>query len=245
MTNTEAWDRVAVRYQAGLDLPLDVAHYGPDVPTERDLRLCGDVAGKRVLELGCGAGQASIAFARQGAHAIAVDASEAQLAHGRALATREEVRVEWHHGDLADLAFLRADSIDLTFSAYALGEVEDLDRVFRQVHRVLRPTAHFVFSYEHPMSLCLGREPAEPPPGGLALGRLEVRRSYFDPGPVPVERLGETFEIWPRSVGDVFAALGRAGFRVEVIAEPAPVESSDTGPAVPSTIIWRTRKEGV
>lgn len=245
MTNTEAWDRVAARYQTGIDLPLDVAHYGPDVPTERELRLCGDVRGKRVLELGCGAGQASVAFARQGAHAIAVDASEAQLAHGRALATREEVRLEWHQGDLADLAFLRADSIDLAFSAYALDEVEDLDRVFRQVHRVLRPAAAFVFSYEHPMSLCVGRKEGEPEPGALPLGRLEVRRSYFDPGPVTIDRFGASFEVWPRATSSVFAALGRAGFRVEVIAEPEPTESSDTGPAIPSTIVWRARKEGV
>ncbi len=65
MTNTEAWDRSAAAYQAAVDLPLDVAHYGPDVSDESELRLLGDVSGRRVLELGCGAGQASIAFARQ------------------------------------------------------------------------------------------------------------------------------------------------------------------------------------
>ena len=245
MTNTEAWDRCAAAYQAAIDLPLDVAHYGPDVPDESELHLIGDVAEKRVLELGCGAGQASIAFAGQGAHAIAVDTSRAQLAHGRALAAKAEARVEWHECDLADLAFLRADSIDLAFSAYALGEVEDLDRVFRQVHRVLRPAGAFVFSYEHPFSMCLGREPAAAGPGALALGRLEVTSSYFETGPVTIERHGERFEIWPRTIADVFAALGRAGFKVEVIAEPPPVRTSDPGPAVPSTIIWRTRKEGV
>src|SRR3990172_9128619 len=174
MTNTEAWDRSAAAYQAAVDLPLDVAHYGPDVPDESELHLIGDVAEKRVLELGCGAGQASIAFAP----------SRAQLAHGRALAAKVEARVEWHECDLADLAFLRADSIDLAFSAYALGEVEDLDRVFRQVHRVLRPAGAFVFSYEHPFSMCLGREPAADGPGALALGRLEVTSSYFETGPV-------------------------------------------------------------
>lgn len=245
MTNTEAWDRIAARYVAGAALPLDVAHYGPDVPTERELRLCGPVAGKRVLELGCGAGQAAIAFARQGAHAIAVDSSAAMLAHGRRLAEQEEVRVEWQQGDLADLAFLRADSVDLVFSAYALLEVEDVDRVFRQVHRVLRPSAAFVCSYEHPLSLCAGRDGPGEAAGALPLGRLEVRRSYFDPGPLSVERYGERFTLYPHTIGDVFAALGRAGFRVDVIAEPEPVRRADPGPAIPSTIVWRARKEGV
>ena len=51
---------------------------------------------------------------------------------------QEEVRVELRQGDVADLAFLRADSIDVAFSAYAFDDVEDLARVFRQVHRVLK-----------------------------------------------------------------------------------------------------------
>ncbi|MCZ7535575.1 MAG: hypothetical protein M5T61_06285 [Acidimicrobiia bacterium] len=72
-----------------------------------------------------------------------------------------------------------------------------------------------------------------------------MRRSYFDTGALTIERHGETFVIRPRTISEVFAAVGRAGFRVEVIAEPPPVQTSDPGPAVPSTIIWRTRKEGV
>ena len=151
MTNTEAWDRLAAAAEPAVR--LDTVNYGPELPSERELRLLGDVKGKRVLDLGCGSGQASIALARQGAHAIALDASARQLERGRRLAEIEEVRVEWHRSDLADLAFLRADSVDLAFSAHALAEVEDLDRVFRQVHRVLRPGGAFVFSYEHPIAL--------------------------------------------------------------------------------------------
>jgi len=41
------------------------------------------------------------------------------IARARRLAEQEDVRVEWHQGDLADLAFLRAESIDLAFSAFA------------------------------------------------------------------------------------------------------------------------------
>src|SRR5205807_6455173 len=102
------------------------------------------------------------AFSKHGAHAIAVDRSAAQLSLARKLADSAEVRVEWHEGDAADLAFLRADSIDVAFAACVLGEVEDIDRLFRQVHRVLRPGAPFVFSIEHPMALTVGREGAAP-----------------------------------------------------------------------------------
>src|SRR5262249_5174512 len=153
----ESWDRIASRKAA--ELPTDGVWYGPEGPTDDELRILGEAAGKRVLDLGCGAGQASVVLAQKGATVIAVDASIRMLDRGRQLAERVEARVEWHQGALAELAFLRAESIDLAISVYALGEVDDLARVFRQVHRVLKNRAAFVFSYEHPIGLCVGREP--------------------------------------------------------------------------------------
>ena len=38
----------------------------------------------------------------------------------------------------------------MPFSAYAFGYVDDLNRVFRQVHRVLKRGAPLVFSLPHP-----------------------------------------------------------------------------------------------
>jgi SAM-dependent methyltransferase len=240
MTNTEAWDRLAAR--RGEASGADTVQFGSDLPTEADLRLCGTLAGKRVLDIGCGAGENAVAMARQGAHVIAIDASTAQLALGRKLADAAEVRVEWHTGDAADLAFLRADSIDLALSAGLVHEVEDLDRLFRQVHRVLRAGCPFVFSHEHPMRLAVGRDDNEP--GGLPLGRLEVRRSYFDSAPIVTMREGEEIQVWPRTVADVFSGLHRAGYRVDVLLEPEVLRSADPGPTVPTSILWRARKEG-
>ena len=199
-----------------------------DAPTERELRLLGDLRGKRVLDLGSGNGAGAIAFAHQGAIVIALDGSEARLAQARERAERDEVKVEWRKGDLADLAFLRAESIDVAFSAYAVAEVDDAARLFRQVQRVLKPNGPFVFSYEHPMALCIG-------PDGT------VARSYFEPGPVEVERNGEPAQVHARGIGEVFTDLGRAGFRVDTLLEPGP---DAPGAKVPSTIVWRARKEG-
>lgn len=240
MTNAQTWDEIAARRREAV--PTDAVRYAPDLPTEADMRLFGDVQGKRVLDLGCGAGENAVTLAGQGAHVIAVDTSKGQLALGRALADKLEVRVEWHQGDAADLAFLRADSIDVALAAGLLGEVEDLDRLLRQVHRVLKPGAPFVFSYDHPTALTIARDDA---PGALPLSRLEVRRSYFDPAPMTIGRHGGSLKLWPRTISDVFAALHRAGYRVDVLLEPETLRSSDPGPQIPTTIIWRARKEGV
>lgn len=245
MTNTEVWDRIAGRRGAGDASALGTVTYGGgiDIADESDLRLLGDVNGKRVLDLGCGSGENAVALAQQGAHVIALDRSIAQLHLARKLASEAEAKVEWHESDVADLAFLRADSIDLALAIGVLGEIDDIDRVFRQVHRVLRPGAAFLFTFDHPMALAIGREVDTP--GTLPLGRLEVRRSYADTEPVKVRRDDEQIQVYPRTPSDVFAALHRAGYRVDVLLEPEPLRPSDPGPTVPPVIIWRARKEGV
>ncbi len=81
-----AWNRTSAGYQRLHQIPTDAAHYGPWAPDESELRLLGDVRGKRILEIGCGGGQCSIAFARQGAIAVGIDLSDEQLAFASQLA---------------------------------------------------------------------------------------------------------------------------------------------------------------
>src|SRR3954454_21851643 len=215
-------------------MAVDVARYGPDIPTETELKLLGNVEGKRVLELG-GDAQAAIAFAKHGAHAIAVDSSPERLAALRRAADEAEVKVELHESDLADIAFVRADRIDLAFSSYAFGEVHDLNRVFRQVHRVLRQDCALVFSLSHP-SYAMIDDTAEDP--------LLVRRSYF-------ERSTDG-EKPHRTISELFTGLTRANFRVDTILEPSPAPSGPRSSEwheafkyVPRTLIVRARKEGI
>ncbi len=219
-----------------------MAVYGADIPTEAELRLIGTVEGKRILDLGCGAGHASVTFARQGAKVLAVDPSATQLDQARAAADAAGVHIEWTHAEVAELAFVRADAIDAAFSAFALAEVADLDRVFRQVHRVLRPECPLVFSLPHPAFTMFD------PTGELP---LMVRRRYHDPAPVTWLRGNDEVVDHPRTISDVFTSLTRANFRVDAVLEP---EAPEGGPrsqswadlmlAVPATVIFRARKHG-
>jgi len=231
-------------------LSYEAISYGPDIPDDRTFRLLGNLGnleGKRILELGCGGGQAAIALAKQGAKVITVDASATRLDQVRQTCEREGVKIELHQGDLAELPFVRADTIDAVLSIYALATVPDLDRVFRQVHRVLRPEMNLVFSVPHP-AFSLIDPTAEDP--------LRVSTSYFDREPTAWTAGETTRQVqghdFPRTMSDLFTSLSRAKFRVDTLLEPEPgsdgVHSKYFSVAmhwIPATLIVRARKEGI
>lgn len=237
------WHRFTAASPLGDQLPTDAAVYGAAIPAEPTLRLLGSLEGKRVLDLGCGAGHASVAFAAQGAKVMAVDPSPVQVAATRQAAEQAEVRVELHQADLAELAFLRKDTLDLVFSAYALTEIDDLNRVFRQVHRVLKPEAPLVFSVPHPAFAML--DPTAPDP-------LRIQRPYHAVRPQRWDRGDEAVTDRPRTLAEIFVSLTRANFRVDTLLEPPPTDDTHRGSDwaevmawVPPTLILRARKEGI
>ena len=237
-----AWTRFSLAGAAGATLDADVVRYGPGIPTEAEVKLLGHVDGRRVLELACGAGSGAVALAKAGARVIAVDDQAGNLAETRERAEREGVRVETHHGPLAELAFVRADTIDAAVSAYGLATVDDPDRVFRQVHRVLRSERQFVFSLPHPAFVMLD------PAGGEPV----LRRPWWDPSPVTWS-VGEGRSEPDRvlTLTGLFASLNRAGFGVDTLLEPQADRAtageawSDAMRWVPPTLIVRARKLGI
>ncbi len=195
--------------------------FGEGVADDGELRLCGDVTGKRAIELGLsptpdGVSANAVVLARAGAKAIAVDPRAEAIAAIRHQAEAAEVRVECHQGELADLGFATSGSVDLVVAARTLDDVDDLPRLLRQVHRVLRPDAAFVMSITHPVA------------------------AMFDPGtPTPVRPYGSTV----RSISELFASYERSNFRVDVVHELGPV--GVRRPMVPSVLVVRARKLGV
>jgi SAM-dependent methyltransferase len=200
-----------------------VVTYGVELPTEADLKLLG--------------------LAQQGAKVIGVDPSAEVQALARERAEAAEVRVELHQGGLAELAFLRSDSIDAALSVMALATVDDLARVFRQVHRVLKPEAPLVLSMPHPAFGLLDPTASDP---------LRIVRSYDDATPRTWELDGRDVVDHPRTFADLFTTLQRANFRVDQVIEPtASGQGAGRGPgfadlmrSVPATLILRARKQG-
>jgi SAM-dependent methyltransferase len=229
-------------YPVDADLGYDEVPYGPDIGTDAEFRLVGELEGKRALVLGAGSGHAAVAMAAAGAHVIAIDPDANNLTRLRDAAERHELKVEVRQSDLADLAFVRADSADVVYSAYALASIPDLGRVFRQVHRVLRPQMHLVFSLPHPAFALV--DPASTDP-------MRIRRSYWDITPRTWEIEGRRGSDHPHTISSVFTQLVRANFRVDTLLEPEPGGGarrseyhSEIMRWLPATLVVRARKEG-
>lgn len=154
--NRKSWDLISPQYQAHTRISTDDVHYGPLAPGERELGLLGDVRGKRILEIGCGGGQNSIALAKWGASCTGLDPSKVQLEHARRLAQEEGVTIHFVNGMAQDLSAFAENDFDLVLSSFAFDYVADLRRTYSEVGRVLRPGGLFVFCHSHPWFQAVG-----------------------------------------------------------------------------------------
>lgn len=154
--------------------------YGPGVADDAELRLCGDLGdGWRAVELGVSDEHNALAFAASGAKAIAVDPDPERIASTRRLADEHDVRVQCFETDLADLGEITSGTCDVVLASYSLDGVDDLGRVLRQVHRILKPERPLVVVVRHPFDHVTSDRPygAERTIGGwhTALSRTNFR----------------------------------------------------------------------
>ena len=95
-------------------------------------------AGWTVLDVACGNGNATLAAARSGTHAIGVDYVPALLEDGRGRALAEGLDVEFREGD-AEALPLADDSVDAVLSVFGTMFAPDHQRTADEIVRVARP----------------------------------------------------------------------------------------------------------
>lgn len=179
------------------------AHY--DRPAV--LGLLGDVAGSRILDVGCGSGLYATELVRRGAEVVGFDGSVrlVQLARQR-LGSEADLRV---HDVREPLNWLGNESVDAAIMALVLHHLEDPVPALREVHRVLRPGGQLVVSTVHPVA-----------------DWRQLGGSYFTD-----EMIDDTWNAgWKvrfrRAPLTAWCAEFReAGFLIERLVEPLPAES--------------------
>ena len=215
--NRTWWDASAQDYQDEHGEFLGDADllWCPEGLRESDVHLLGDVRGRDVLEVGCGAAQGARALVRAGARVTAFDVSMGQLRQARVLDRRSGTAVpRLVQADAQALPF-RDEAFDVVASAFGgIPFVADSAGTMRELARVLRPGGRLVFSVTHPTRWAF---PDDPGPAGLT-----VRQSYFDRTPY-VEEDEDGAAVYVehhRTLGDRVRELVAAGLVLTDLVEP-------------------------
>lgn len=109
------------------------------------MELLGDLRGKKILDLGCGLGEASVYFALQKTKVVALDISPGMLACVKKLAKKYRVsnRIELIEAPTEKIP-LKNESVDLIFGGNVLHHV-DINKTSREIKRVLKKEGKAVF----------------------------------------------------------------------------------------------------
>ncbi|MFD9012011.1 class I SAM-dependent methyltransferase [Streptomyces sp. NPDC059552] len=198
------YDSFAEAYSAENENNLVNAYY------ERPgmLALAGDVAGRRILDAGCGSGALSAALHDRGAVITGIDASARMLTLAR---RRLGDDVALHVVDLSDRLPFDDGAFDDVVASLVLHYLEDWGPTLAELRRVIRPGGRLIASTDHPI----------------------VAYTIQDPRPDYFATTSYTFDwtfngqsapmrFWRRPLHAMTDAFTAAGFRLSVISEPQP-----------------------
>jgi SAM-dependent methyltransferase len=239
--NRRHWNLISRAYQDDHDPQIGARPrlWGMFSIPDATLGALGDVTGKRVLELGCGAGQWSRALAAEGAVVVGLDLSEAQLA-----AARQAMRVTRYplvQGAAQQLPFVPA-SFDVVFCDHGGLSWAPPHLAIPEAARVLRRSGRLVFNVTSPwFEVCYDDETDKV--------AAQLSHDYFGLHTIAEENGAASYQL---TYGDWIRTLRRAGLVIDDLIEPRPdpgvrsgyVETDPPGWASrwPAEMLWIARK---
>ena len=185
--------------------------------------LIGPAGGRTTCVLGVSDGMAALALAAMGARVTVVDPSQSMLDMLMIRARIIGVELDFVQTDLCDLSAIRDASFQLAYAAQATRQLEDIDRFYIEVHRILSPGGRFIVNEYHPIRRIWKQEPGHPRAQCSYFDRRRAREEddlFPDPN-APGASLGKFDFSW--TVADHFGALAAAGFRVTALEEVGDV----------------------
>jgi SAM-dependent methyltransferase len=177
--------------------------------------LAGEVAGRRILDVGCGSGPIMADLRDRGAIVTGVDSSAGMLEQARArLGTATDLRVV----DLAGPLPFEDAIFDDVIASQVLHYLKDWGPILAELHRVLKPGGRLIVSEEHPSAIFFSDRLAG---GDREYFGIHERTEQWTLG-------GRTAELtfWDRPLHAMTDAFAAAGFRIAAISEPAPAPAA-------------------
>jgi SAM-dependent methyltransferase len=237
--NQAEWEKAAPEYEESgrRGWAGEEPNWGIWSVPESELRALPDVAGKDVIELGCGTAYWSAWLARMGARPVAIDITDAQLANARKFMAEYGPEFPLVQASAEDVPLPDA-SFDVALSEYGASIWCDPYLWIPEAARLLRPGGELIFLCNGVLAVLTDDRPRE----------RELVRDYFGM---------HRFE-WPDGIdfhlgyGDWIRLLRASGFELEDLIElQAAAEGSETrydwvtrewAHRWPSEEIWKARK---
>jgi SAM-dependent methyltransferase len=243
LRNRAFWDRTSDEYQERHRdfIRRPEPRWGLWQIPDSELGVLGDVEGKDVLELGCGAAQWSILLAQSGARVVGLDYSERQLEHARRLMAEAGVDFPLVHAS-AEAVPLADASFDVVFCDHGALTFADPYKVVPETARLLRPGGLLAFSQTSAFAIVH----MNPERDWTVEPRLHG--DYFGLHRLVEEDLVE-FQL---PYGEWIRLFRANGYVVEDLIEPRPaadaastywgVEEREWARRWPAESIWKARK---
>ncbi len=181
-------------------------------------KLIPDLAGKRVLDLGCGFGWHCRYAVENGADAvIGVDLSEKMLEEARRKTQSD--KISYLCMPIEEIAFPE-DSFDVVISSLVLHYLPSFEEVLSKISKCLCDGGDFVFSVEHPVFTAQGPQDwyydAEGNPMHWPVD------NYFIEGAREAVFLGEKMTKYHRTLTTYLQGLLHGGYDITGVVEPRP-----------------------
>ncbi|WP_328907500.1 methyltransferase domain-containing protein [Streptomyces sp. NBC_00234] len=198
------YDSFAEAYSADNEKNILNAYYERPAMTA----LAGDVAGRRILDAGCGSGPLSAALRERGAVVTGIDSSAGMVALAR---RRLGDDAALHVVDLKDPLPFADGAFDDVVASLVLHYLEDWGPTLAEMRRVLKPGGRLIASVQHPF---VDYAIQNPRPDYFATTSYTCDMTFGGQS-VPMS-------FWRRPLHAMTDAFTAAGFRLSVISEPQP-----------------------
>lgn len=212
--------------------------YGVKCPTENELNLFGDVAGKTMLEVCCGSGHSLRYLADRDAKELwGVDISSEQLRHAEAYLSECGYEAKLICSPMENVSDIPTNYFDFVYSIYGIGWTTDLQGTLNKIASYLKKEGIFIFSWNHTLNYCVSWS-IEERKDYLIDDNLIFNRSYFDESYFEMPVHDSSVILSNRKMSTYINALAKAGFVIERF-----VEESDLGTMESmSNLTEKTRK---
>ena len=205
--SANVYDGFAEAYAAENEKSLINAYYArPAI-----LNLAGDVAGRRILDAGCGAGPLSVALRDRGATVTGFDSSGAMLELAR---QRLGDDTDLHLVNLAGPLPFPDAAFDDVVACLVLHYLEDWSAPLAELRRVLVPGGRLIVAVDHPFAIQLMRMQAGAKTDYFATARHTEEWTLGGHSAL--------MTFWHRPLHAMTEAFTTAGFRITVVSEPPP-----------------------